>query len=237
MSKGGSSKKSRNPLQSILGLFTNVKFLFVFVCFVGILVASVILSMSAEKVTILLLGPVLVELLVLGVDQYFIKWIKNATVMRSVITSVFGVAIGSVLLVGGGAALIGGVIVIVLSGALIVFSGRKYYLTRNLGLKKQDLVTTVSMIVFLTSLLFLALGNPTLFMVSLLSSFVIFLYRAFVFTIIFVGLTAGILQTLIGEIAYSAVIIIVGVISILVGIYARHRQAVKLRMATAREEV
>jgi hypothetical protein len=204
---------------------------------VGILVASVILRMSAEKVTIVLLGPVLVELLVLGLDQYFIKWIKNATVMRSVITSVFGVAIGSVLLVGVGAALIGGVIVIVLSGALLVFSGRKYYLTRNLGVRKQDPVTTVSVIVFLTSLLFLALGSPTLFLVSLLSSFVIFLYRAFVFTIIFVGLTAGVLQTVIGEIAYSVVIIIIGVISILVGIYVRHRQAVKLMLATAREEV
>jgi hypothetical protein len=93
------------------------------------------------------------------------------------------------------------------------------------------------MIVFLTGLLFLALGSPTLFLVSLLSSFVIFLYRAFVFTIIFVGLTAGVLQTVIGQIVYSVVIIIIGVISILVGIYVRHRQAVKLRMATAREEV
>jgi hypothetical protein len=193
--------------------------------------------MSAEKVTILLLGPVLVELLVLGVDQYFVRWIKNASVTRSVITSAFGVAIGSILLVGSGVALIGGVIVIVLSVALFVFSGRKYYLTRNLGFRKQDPVTTVSMIVFLTGLLFLALGSPTLFLVSLLSSFVIFLYRAFVFTIIFVGLTAGVLQTVIGQIVYSVVIIIIGVISILVGIYVRHRQAVKLRMATAREEV
>lgn len=202
----------------------------------GILVASVVLGMSAEKVTIVLLGPIFVELVVLGLDQFVIKWVKSATVLRSVITSGFGIVIGLVLLVNGGLALIGGVIAIALSGGLLVLSGRKYVLTRNLGFKKQDPVATVSMIVFLTGLLFLALGSPMLFLVSLVSSFVIFLYKSFVLDVILVGLAAGILQTEVHETALSVLIVIVGVISILVGIYARHREGERLRMATAREE-
>jgi hypothetical protein len=219
----------------IKNAFRSLKFLFLFGCVV-VLLAAIAIPQGPNKLVLVVTVPIIAELGVLGLGNYIVNSVYNISVFRGLLTVGFGVIIGVEMVLWGDMALTPGVIFIILSLGLSIWVLRKFIMTRDLGYRKQDPVLTLAYVLFMMSLTILVAGEFYLFISMFLASLLLMLYRGLFSTIFITLMTAGVMATAFHNIAYVSVILVVGIFAIILGFVARHRDAIRARMATAKQE-
>jgi len=229
LSKGKGLKKPSTPSGSSASPLRHLRTVFVFACIAVMVYAIFVMPISTLKFAIILFAPVLAELIVLDTGGYIWKWIKNSSPLRGLVTSVFVVAIGLVeTLVNG--LILEGAIILVFAVLLTAYSLVKVVRTRDLGIKRQDPALTVCLMIFLTSILMLSLGEGVMFYVLLSCSMIVAMNRGAVMTIGLTALLAVLIQVLFNYMAYTALIVVSGVVAGIRGLYVEHTEAFRSAM-------
>jgi hypothetical protein len=239
LSKSAKSKKPTTQTGiagTVANLLKQPKFAFIIVCFVIMIYASVGVSQSSLKITIMLADPIVIILAIMGAEKYVWKWILNASFPRQLISAVSFVVIGSTMVLLNNGNVILGALLVVLASLLLIFSLWRFAVTRDLRVKGQDWITTLALVLFMASILVTVVGFASIGVLLAMSSVVVFFYRSSIFDIIVVAIFAVLLFTNLAEPAFGIFVVALGVVAEILGLIVRRRIAIKRRLATGREE-
>lgn len=207
MSKRKSERSGRSI--PILGRFRDIRVDFVLVIIVLILYISATSTLSLQKVAVVIIGPVVAELALLGLDTYIVHWVRHALPLRSLITASFAIAIGTAIILFNSSAAIVGAVIIVLSILLIVYSFWRYRSTRDLGVGGSSAIQTENTVLFMSALLMFALGYADIATVMIACSLIVLVSGSLVFSAFLTILAAGVVQTIYLNPLYSMIVILV----------------------------
>ena len=219
----------------VINAFRSLKFLFLFGCVV-VLLAAIAIPQGPDKLVLVVTVPIIAELGLLGLGNYIANSVYNISVFRGLLTVGFGIIIGVEMILWGDVAEIAGLVFVILSVGLLIWVLRKFWVSRDLGYKKHDPVLTLSYLLFMISLVILVAGEFLLFVSMFLGSLLLMLYRGLFSSIFVTLLTAGVMATALQNAVYVSIVLVVGVFSIILGFVARHKDAMKARLATAKQE-
>lgn len=203
------------------------KTLFVLVLAIWLIYVSLFVKLSAEKFASVMAVPIFIELAILGTGNYFVTWIREASSLRTLLSSVLILVMGLSVVSVNPSSLILGASVAIFGGALIVYGIRKYVTTKDLGIRSQDPIATVSLVSFMSSLVILVLGGLTLFSTLFVCSLILYSYNSLIIDILLTIIAFPTFYVYFGEsVIYSVVVLSVGVTSILLGLYLKRKGAI-----------
>ncbi|WXG44520.1 MAG: hypothetical protein WED04_10890 [Promethearchaeati archaeon SRVP18_Atabeyarchaeia-1] len=219
--KGGTEKAA--SVEAFFGKW--VKIFFILALVAWLVLASVSGKFSSDKFVAVMFAPVLAEVALLGAGGFFVRWIVRASPMRTLLSVAFLIILSLTLVSVDPSSLIAAVPLVVFGLGLAAFAVRKYYITRDLGFKKQDPVITVGMSVFMTSVIVAVFGDTLLVATLLLCSAMIYLYRSHIFDTVVAAIAVLIFYTQFRYApAYTLLLALVGSASILLGVYVKQKE-------------
>ena len=234
MSKGAKSKKPVNRARApgpFGAMVRNPKFTFVLICFVVMLYASVGIGIGSLKISIMLFVPILILLVIMGAERYIWSWIVNASLPRRLISGFSLLTIGSAMALVSSDNVLPGILVIAFAVFLMVYGGWRFAKTKDMRSKGQDIIMTLDLILFMGSILLLVLGVTSVAVFLVMSSMVVFFYRSWIFNIVVIAVCAALLFTTLASPIFGAVLLVLGVIAEIGGLWIRRKLAIQRKLA------
>jgi hypothetical protein len=162
---------------------------------------------------------------------------RRASSLRLLLVGVYGLLFGaSLVLLNGGVVGIGlAVVAFVLGVILTAYSGRRISADGSLGIKGEDPVRTVSLIILLNGLLIMLGGLFGLFLIFFSGFLILVVYNRLYLAVTATVLIALLLFIALGAV-YAVTVIFIGVVAVPLGVFTVRRKAQELMKATGRKK-
>jgi hypothetical protein len=191
-----------------------------------------IAAVSSVGVASILLG------LYLKRREFIAALVGRTSVLRLSLCGIYGLIIGASLIVSYPTAVgIGlAIVAFALGVPLILYSAKRVAASRDLGIKSEDPIRTVSLIILLTSLPLLIFGSLGIFMTLFASFLLLAVYDKMYFAILVTFLMASGLYMVILDLVYVVTVVCIGAFVVILGEFTTGARTRSLGRSASRKK-